>query len=162
MRILTVGHSNQLPHELIALLQHAGVRRVIDVRSWPRSKRVPHFDREPLTATLSAAGIEYRWLGKLLGGLMKKIDGETTDEYWKRLRGLERFQRGLDLLLEPFVADAVLLCAERDPLHCHRFWAIAEELTARDVEVEHLLAGGEIVSHRRLAAQTKAAQLSLF
>lgn len=162
MRYLTVGHSNHLLPELISLLHSAGVRRVIDVRSWPHSKRAPHFDRQPLAAALAEAGIEYRWLGKLLGGLIEKIDGESSAGHWRRLRGLARFREGIDLLRDQYVADSVLLCAERDPLNCHRFWAIGEELTACDVEVAHLLADGESVPHRRLRAQTKAAQLNLF
>ncbi|HPM76721.1 MAG TPA: DUF488 domain-containing protein [bacterium] len=162
MPCLTVGHSNHELPALIALLHGAGVRRVIDVRSWPRSRHAPQFDRESLARALGEAGLAYEWRGKLLGGLLEKIAGETTDDYWRRLRALPRFQEGVAALATEETDDVALLCAERDPINCHRFRAIAEELTARGVAVAHLLADGAIVAHERLLAQTKAAQLSLF
>ncbi len=147
---------------LIALLHGAGVRRVIDVRSWPRSKHAPQFNQESLERALDEAGIAYEWQGKLLGGMLEKVAGETTDDHWRRLRARPCFQEGVAALVGQEAEGAALLCAERDPVNCHRFWAIAEELSARGVEVAHLLADGAIVAHAQLVARTKAAQLTLF
>jgi len=63
-----VGHGARSAAELVSILQAARIRTLIDVRAFPTSKRHPQFSREPLSATLEAAGIAYEWQGKALGG----------------------------------------------------------------------------------------------
>jgi len=158
MEFFTVGHSDHTLDKLIDLLRGAGVAQVVDVRARPGSRRHPQFGRESLEGALTRAGIGYAWLGDLLGGLLGKPFATDT---WRELRALPRFQAGIDRLKQGFPEPCALLCAERDPLRCHRFWAIGEELAAQGIPVRHLLADGMIVDHTALVAQSEAAQLDL-
>jgi uncharacterized protein (DUF488 family) len=103
---------------------------VADVRSFPKSE-LEHFTRENLSKTLEENGIDYRWLGRELGGLRKG----GYDAYVLT----EDFTRGIDML-ESIASEklTVIICAERFPWKCHRKW-IARELQRRGWRVEHIL-----------------------
>jgi len=115
--IFTVGTGHRSLEELVALLRAAGVTRVADVRSYPKS-HLPHFDRGELEGLLPVFGIDYAWLGADLGGLRR--------EGYETYMGSERFRRGL-ALLEGLAREqpTALLCAELDPTRCHRRWIAA-------------------------------------
>jgi uncharacterized protein (DUF488 family) len=129
-RIYTLGTSRRTEEDFMEILQAFGIECLIDVRHFPKS-RLPHFSREVLEDSLAKNGIEYRWLGKELGGFRKGGYESYTQT--------PEFSRGIDALEE--VASgrtSVVVCAERFPWKCHRRW-IARELHRRGWLVEHIL-----------------------
>jgi uncharacterized protein (DUF488 family) len=148
-RILTIGHSNHALERFIALIEGADVGTVADVRSKPVSRFVPHFSRASLEAVLAERGISYLFLGAALGGrpddpsLMKH--GKPDYAAMARTPG---FASWLKRVIEESAKRKVaLLCAERDPIDCHRFRLVGRELAARQIEVAHILSTGEIEPH---------------
>ncbi len=140
--IFTVGHSNQSLADLVQLLRAWGVVKLIDIRSYPSSKRYPHFSRQHLELTLPEHGIDYGWLGDLLGGMRR----EGYPAYMKT----HAFEQGL-LRLEANAAalPAAILCAERDWRHCHRQY-VADALKDRGWSVWHLWDNTTREEHRPL------------
>ena len=143
--IRTIGHSNHPIERFVDLLRAAGIARVIDVRSTPWSRRFPQFGRERLAASLAAAGIDYRHEGAALGG--KPADGAG----YEVLAARPQFGAALDRLVEESATHALcLMCAEKDPLDCHRTVLVSRRLAERGVAVEHLLADGSRLAHGAL------------
>lgn len=148
-RVYTIGHSNHEFAKLLALLRLHDVTAVGDVRSAPYSKRYPQFSREPLEKALREAGIAYVYLGKELGA---RSDDPACYEKgsvkYDRLAKTALFQSGLDRVergLEQFTL--ALLCAEKEPLHCHRTLLVARNVEARRIRVEHILEDGTVEPH---------------
>jgi uncharacterized protein (DUF488 family) len=147
--VLTVGHGDRTPDELLGALAPIGRATLIDVRSYPASRRFPAFNRDALARTLADAGHGYRWLGRELGGkrrLSAEADARHPALAGAGLRAFAvwmecaRFRAAIaELAREAADRTPVLLCAERDPARCHR-WLIADRLVAIEgVEVAHLL-----------------------
>jgi uncharacterized protein (DUF488 family) len=152
-RIFSVGHSHHERAALISLLQGAGINAVADVRSHPFSQRLPQFNRAPLEAALREQGIDYVFLGDLLGGRPPQprvYDAEGRVDY-EKVRATAWFQRGLDRLLQGAERFAIaMLCSEADPLDCHRGLMIAPALVERGVLPWHLRRDGTLESTREL------------
>lgn len=145
--IRTIGHSNHPIERFVALLQAAGIDLVIDVRSTPWSRRFPQFGRERLMQSLAAAGIGYRSEGEALGG--KPGDGAGYED----LAARPAFGAALDrLAAEAGTRALCLMCAEKEPLDCHRTVLVARRLAERGVAVEHLLADGGMRPHAAIEA----------
>ncbi len=147
--ILTIGHSNlELADFLAVLVQHA-VKALCDVRSRPGSFRFPQFNREPLEAGLASVSIRYEFLGDTLGGRPSDPrvyyeDGRV--DYAARRRAPD-FSAGLDRAIALSRNQIVaLMCAEEDPLQCHRFLMICPALMDRAVTPLHIRRGGSIES----------------
>lgn len=141
MRIFTIGYEATTMAEFLAALKVAGVKRVIDVRALPLSRR-PGFSKSPLRAALAEEGIEYVHL-KALG---TPSDGRSAARAGRH-EELERIYAGQLDLPEAIVQaeqmrelateqPSALLCYERDPAACHR--TLLLNAVARDAEVEHL------------------------
>jgi len=147
--LFTIGHSNLEIADFLAVLAAHGVRTLCDVRSRPASFRFPQFNREPLEAGLYSAGIQYEFLGKTLGGRpadprVYREDGLV--DYAARRRAPE-FAEGLERALALSRASvAALMCAEEDPLQCHRFLMICPALLERGVSPVHIRRGGALES----------------
>src|SRR5262249_27174870 len=141
--IKTIGHSNHPIERFVALLRAGGVQRLVDVRSMPWSRRFPQFGRERLARSLADAGIAYAWEGEALGG--KPKSGGGYDE----LAARPEFNDALGRLIEGS-ADITLclMCAEKEPLDCHRTVLVSRRLAERGVAIEHLLADGRTRPHR--------------
>jgi uncharacterized protein (DUF488 family) len=146
--VLTVGHSTRQAGEFIALLCRHGVELLVDVRRYPGSRRHPHFNREALAEALGDAGIGYRHMEEL-GGRRDALP-ESTNMAWRNasFRGYADymasppFQAALDQVIEAARRNTVaLMCAEAVPWRCHRN-LISDALTARGVEVRHILGDG--------------------
>jgi uncharacterized protein (DUF488 family) len=147
--ILTIGHSNHGLAKLLALIEGARISLIADVRSRPVSRFVPHFNRKPLEAALAEHGISYLFLGRELGGRPDDpaLVRNGKPDYTLMAR-TPAFAEGLARVIEASAKEKVaLLCAERDPLDCHRFHLIARELNARQIGVAHILSTGEIEPH---------------
>jgi uncharacterized protein (DUF488 family) len=144
-RLFTIGHSTRFLEDFIALLKQYGVARLVDVRTVPRSAHNPRYNREWLPAALKQVDIAYSHMPALGGFRHARKDTKNTG--WKNLsfRGFadymqtEDFARALDELIETGRTEQVaIMCAEALPWRCHRS-LIADALTARGVEVEHIM-----------------------
>lgn len=145
--VLTIGHSTRSLKELIGLLHAHRIGRVVDVRTIPRSRRNPQFNKETLPAALRAARIKYRHSPKL-GGL-RHARSDSTNKAWRNasFRGFadymqtEEFEAGIEKLAELAKKERLaLMCAEAVPWRCHRS-LIADAMTVRGFCVEHILSG---------------------
>jgi uncharacterized protein (DUF488 family) len=147
--LLSIGHSNIPAEHFLALLQGAGANAVADVRSTPHSRFCPWFSQKPLAAALSAAGIGYIAMGEALGGRPRRDtlyrDGAAD---YEAMAIEPEYVAGLDRLLGVAARSRVcLMCAERDPLDCHRCLLVARSLAERGVAVAHILHDGAIEAH---------------
>ncbi len=139
--LFTIGHSNHTIERFVGLLQRHGITALADVRSTPYSRFNPQFNRERLADSLRGAGIAYVFLGEELGG---KRAGVSHAE----IAASTAFRRGLDRLREGAAQYRVaFMCAEREPLDCHRTMLVARHLRAPDIAIHHILASGEIEEH---------------
>jgi uncharacterized protein (DUF488 family) len=148
--IYTVGHSTQPFEKFLNLLQMQGVTAIADVRSAPYSRFNPQFNREELRIALKANGIRYVFLGKELGARSDDeccyIDGKVQ---YKLLAKTPLFQSGVSRVLEGAETHKIaLMCAEKDPLDCHRTILVARELVSRGAAVTHILQDGSSESHQ--------------
>jgi uncharacterized protein (DUF488 family) len=141
----TVGFSTRTLEDLLALVRGAGIELVVDVRSFPRSRHTPQWNREALEPGLPAHGIGYRHL-PALGGF-RKPRPDSPNVGWRNLsfRGYAdhmatpAFRAGLLELIElARAAPAAIACTEAVPWRCHRS-LVADALTVRGVEVRHLV-----------------------
>lgn len=167
--LYTVGHSNHPIPQFLTLLQGPGVNLLADVRTTPYSRFNPQFRRDALAAALTQHGIEYLFLGEELGARSK--DRSCYDEEgrvsYRKLAQTELFRQGVDRLLAAAKTHTVaIMCAEKDPLDCHRTILVTRELVARGESVAHILANGEVESHdqamQRLREKLKLAPADLF
>jgi uncharacterized protein (DUF488 family) len=151
--VLTIGHSTRTPDEFLNLLRAHGATLVADVRKMPGSRRHPQFDRETLSRTLRAAGIEYVHLPGL-GGLRRRAP-DSPNTGWKNasFQGYAdymltaEFEDGLQELLRRASGErTALMCAEAVPWRCHRS-LIADALVVRGVPVEHILSLSRTQKH---------------
>ncbi len=148
--VFTIGHSTHPQERFIALLRQHGITALCDVRSKPYSRINPQFNREPLEEALLAQGIEYRFLGKELGA---RSDDPRCYEGGKvqydRLAETDLFRQGLKRVLRGVKEDfrIALMCAEKEPLECHRTILVARHLTALGVAVTHIHADGRLETH---------------
>ncbi len=148
MRVFTIGHSNHTAEMLQLLLRMHGVEAVCDVRSHPYSRRHPQFGRERLRDDLQATGIGYVFLGGELGGRSSDPACYADNRIrYERVALTPAFRAGIAGLIEEGSSRRVaILCAEKDPLRCHRILLVARELVRHGVMVEHILSDGRIES----------------
>ncbi|GAB4223068.1 MAG: DUF488 domain-containing protein [Acidobacteriota bacterium] len=138
--VCTVGHSDRSAEELDALLEAAGITHVVDVRSAPWSRRFPWHGKDELERRVRRSGREYLWLGAALGGL--RPEGYTAHQ------ASDLYRRGLDQVIAlARLGRPALLCAERDPAHCHRRF-IADDLVRAGIVVRHLVDPGHELFHQ--------------
>jgi uncharacterized protein (DUF488 family) len=148
--VFTIGHSTHPQERFIALLRQYGITALCDVRSKPYSRMNPQFNREELKEALIAQGVEYRFLGKELGARSDDPNCyENGKVQYDRLAETELFKYGLKRVLRGMRDDfrIVLMCAEKEPLECHRTILVARHLVALGVTVEHILADGSLENH---------------
>ena len=147
--IYTIGHSKHPLQRFVALLRQHGITALADVRSTPFSRFNPQFNRKALQQALADAGIEYVFLGEELGARTR--DPACYEEgrvSYAKLAATPLFQRGLDRLEAGMAKHKVaIMCAEKEPLDCHRTILIARELQRRGIRVMHILDSGELESH---------------
>jgi uncharacterized protein (DUF488 family) len=148
--IFTIGHSTHTQETFISLLTRHSITALCDVRSKPYSRMNPQFNREALEQALAAHGIAYRFLGKELGA---RSDDPTCYEggkvQYSRLAESDLFKQGIKRVIRGLKEDfrIALMCAEKEPLECHRTILVARHLAALGLDVEHILADGRLESH---------------
>lgn len=166
--LFTIGHSTHSIEHFIELLKMHAISAVGDVRSSPYSKFNPQFNRENLQKVLKENGIAYVFLGRELGPRSEDpscyLDGRVQ---YDRLAATEIFKRGLERLLNGLKTYRIaLMCAEKDPITCHRMILICRALRSGDLEIRHILEDGTTESLRdselRLLHVLKMPQLRLF
>jgi uncharacterized protein (DUF488 family) len=146
--ILTIGHSTHTFARFTELLRMHGVAAVADVRSSPYSRFNLDFSGEALQNLLTSNGFLYIYLGKELGGRSDDpscyVEGRVS---YQKLAQRPPFKMGVqDLLKGAQLFRTALLCAEREPLACHRTLLISTELTRLGVPVTHIHADGTLES----------------
>lgn len=147
--ILTIGHSTHNVDAFIALLQKNHVDVLADVRSAPYSRFTPHFNRDSLVNTLKTYGIEYLFMGDELGGRSKDpACYEAGRIRYDRVATTASFQSGLEHVARGSAKNRIaLMCAEKEPLDCHRTLLVAQALDERGIKVAHIHASGELETH---------------
>ncbi len=159
--LLTIGHSNHELAVFLQLLRAAGATAVADVRSVPYSPRYPHYNREELAPELARHGLVYVFLGDQLGGRPQRPSRYDPDGRvnYERVRQTAAFREGLDRLLRGLEqCTPALLCAEEDPLDCHRGLMITPALVERGLAPVHVRGDGSVETtaamEQRLLAET--------
>jgi uncharacterized protein (DUF488 family) len=150
--ILTIGHSRHSLERFTTLLAGAGVETIADIRTAPRSRFSPQFNKDALAAALAARSVEYVFLGKELGGRPQSqaLYSDGVADYEKMAASTE-FRLGLDRLMETAArSNVAAMCSEADPLECHRCLLVGRTLAAKGVDVRHILASGAIVTHAEI------------
>ena len=144
--IFTVGHSNHSLEHVLQLLAGAEITAIADVRSKPHSRWSPQFIKETLASALGKNDVAYVFLGRELGGrpddpaLLR--NGKPDYDAMSRT---ETFRAGIERIIEGAKTHRIaLMCAERDPIDCHRFLLVGRNLASRDIPVAHILASGEV------------------
>ena len=147
--VFTIGHSTHTLGRFIALLHLHDITAVGDVRSRPYSRTNPQFNREDVKKELKNVGIAYVFLGRELGA--RSEDPSCYEQgrvQYHRLALTEQFRCGLDRVQEGMKRfRLVLMCAEKEPLECHRTVLIARHITALSISVQHIHADGKLESH---------------
>lgn len=147
--VFTIGHSNHPIERFLGLLRKAGVTALGDVRSVPFSRRWPQYSRPALEQTLRESGIAYVFLGAELGG--KRDDPALLRDGrpdFDLIAATAAFDAGLDRVVAGARKHRIcLMCAEKEPLDCHRFLLVSRHLAKREVEIRHLLADGSAEEH---------------
>jgi len=148
--VLTIGHSTHALDAFVGLLQQHQVTSVADVRSAPYSRFNPQFNREPFAEALGTKGIRYVYLGNALGGRPEDPacyeDGRIR---YDRVAATESFKSGLARVVQSAAKYRIaLMCAEKEPLDCHRTLLVAHALDAQGVEVVHIHTDGALEPHR--------------
>ncbi len=147
--VFTIGHSNHSLEVFVNLLAQHRVSVLADVRSAPYSRFNPHFNRESLSGALKASEIEYAYFGRELGG--RPSDSacyEGGRVCYDRVAKTRDFRQGLGKVMNAANKQRVaLMCAEKEPLDCHRTLLVAQALDARGVSVHHILADGGLEDH---------------
>jgi uncharacterized protein (DUF488 family) len=165
--LFTIGHSNHPIERFLELLRRHDIAAVVDVRSRPYSRFVPHFSKERLQRLLEEESIGYLFLGGELGG--KPPRGEAaaaTPDYDSRIRQPD-FRAGIERLLEAAgQRRTAMMCRERDPLDCHRLHLIGRHVAPLVSQIQHILPDGELepqaATEQRLLERAGAAELPLF
>jgi uncharacterized protein (DUF488 family) len=157
-RLFTVGHSDHPAEVLLALLREHGVAALADVRSSPYSRRNPQFNREAIAAALERGNIRYVFLGAELGA--RRSEPECYENGKARYpliaraplfgQGLDRVRRGVEKY------RIALMCAEKDPLTCHRAILVCRHLRDSIPKIQHIREDGRLESHQELESRLLA------
>lgn len=155
LRVYTIGHSTRRLEEFVGLLHGLGVRTLADIRSFPGSRKFPHFNRESLAVALPSREIRYVWL-PALGGRRKSSLGEASpNTAWRHASFrsyadymlTSEFRAGIDELLAlAREQPTAIMCAEAVYWRCHRR-LVSDWLVAHGIDVQHIMDAGHLRPH---------------
>lgn len=144
--VLTIGHSTHAADRFIELLKQNHVTAIADIRSAPYSRQCPEFNREHLQRFLLEEHIAYVFLGRELGG--RSTDPSCYEKgriQYAKLAQTPAFKDGLDRVIKgAYEYRIALLCAERDPLACHRSLLVSRELDLMGAKILHIHGDGSV------------------
>jgi len=176
MELFSIGHSNHEIDAFISMLRKHGVTAVADVRSHPYSRFLPHFNQACLQEFLAKEEIHYVFLGQELGARPSNrdcyVDGKAV---YEQIAATDAFHEGIQRIQNGLKKHKIsLMCAEKDPLTCHRAILVCQHLRHLDIDINHILKNGDIESHEHLEermllkhgfkefSEAQEAQVSLF
>lgn len=147
--VFTIGHSNLEIGKFVALLKQHGIQAIADVRSSPYSQYNPQFNRELLQKSLPEHGIAYVFLGQELGARRSErecyLEGRAD---YGLISQTPAFKRGIARVTQGSAKLRVaLMCAEKDPIECHRCILVTPHLRQQGLQVLHLLSDGSLEDH---------------
>ncbi len=152
MELFTVGHSNLSIQAFIELLQKHGVTALADVRSHPYSRYLPHFNQAALKIALLDNRIRYVFLGSELGARSSDpscyVEGKAL---YEKIAATELFSAGIQRVLKGAQTYKIaLMCAEKDPITCHRAILVCQHLRNSRLKISHILQNGSLETHQHL------------
>lgn len=147
--IYTIGHSTHSTEYLIRLLKHHVITALCDVRSKPYSRMNPQFNREELKGSLKDAQIMYVFLGKELGARSDDRSCYRNGQVqYDLLAKTALFKKGIERVMEGASQYRIaLMCAEKEPLDCHRTILVARALAEKGFPILHILSDGSLEEH---------------
>lgn len=166
--VYTIGHSTHSIMRFIALLQQHSVMALCDVRSRPYSRMNPQFNRESLKKDLREAGVKYVFLGEELGARSEdKSCYRNGQVQFNLLAKTTTFRRGIDRIKDGAREYRLaLMCAEKEPLECHRTILVARALFEEGVRVLHIHSDGHLEEHsqaiERLTTMLRVPSVDMF
>lgn len=163
--LFTLGHSRHLMDVFVGLLADHAITRVLDVRGQPYSRFNPQYNRESMAGSLEEAGIVYEWWGEHLSG--RPRDSALRDPegnvLWDRVRAWPPLRGAVDKAMEGLtLRRSCLVCAEENPLHCHRRFLLTPLFEAQGAIVKHIRRDGRIETEENLRQSSASPQLDLF
>jgi uncharacterized protein (DUF488 family) len=160
--IYTIGHSNITQELFIEILKSFKINLIVDVRSSPYSKFVPHFNRENIKKTFKENSVKYIFLGDYIGGKPKsKKYYENGKVNYDLIAKSENFKEGIDKVMGLSKDNnMVLMCSEEDPYNCHRHHLITQTLLKNGLKVTHIRKEGK--TDKIIRADKKDIQKTLF
>ena len=168
MVVYTIGHSNHSIDHFIGLLTNSSTTAIADVRSVPYSRYNPQFDLETLADALKAVGIAYSFLGKELGARPDLAECyKNGTAIYELIAATQLFRSGLNRVIEGAGKyKLALMCAEKEPLDCHRTILVGRALSKHGVTIRHIHEDGSIeeseAAENRLVKMTKQEMDDLF
>ena len=167
--LYTIGHSTHSIEEFLSLLEQHDIDVIVDVRSTPYSRYNPQFNKDTLIKSLRDHGIKYVFLGEELGARSSDPSCYKNGQVqFDALSETELFKSGIDRILLGVQRDykMALMCAEKDPLDCHRTVLVSRNLERNGLNVTHILSDGSLETHdaamERLVKQFRLHQNDLF
>ena len=152
--IFTIGSSIHAIDEFIALLNKYKINAVADVRSVPYSKYTPQYNREKLNNVLKENQINYLDFNKEFGARRKEPEAYTNGIVdFKKVVNLPEFLCGIERISEGISKgyNIALLCAEKNPINCHRFFLVSKALVEKlGIKIDHILYDGSVINHHDL------------
>ena len=150
--LFTIGHSNLSEEDFIDHLKRHNITALGDVRSHPYSRYLPHFCRDYLKFLLKKNNIQYVFLGEQLGARPSDhgcyVEGKAV---YEKIANTVTFQQGLERVAIGAEKHRIaLMCAEKDPIACHRAILICQYLRDFDLDIHHILSNGDLESHFQL------------
>ncbi len=150
--LFTIGHSNLSEEDFIDHLKRHNITALGDVRSHPYSRYLPHFCRDYLKFLLKQNNIQYVFLGDQLGARPSDEDCYVEGKaVYEKIANTVAFQQGLERVAMGVEKHRIaLMCAEKDPITCHRAILICQYLRDFDLDIHHILSNGGLESHFQL------------
>jgi uncharacterized protein (DUF488 family) len=155
--IFTIGHSTHPLDDFLALLVRHRIRKVVDIRRFPSSRKFPHFNQQQLAPALKSAGLDYRWMEALGGRRHKQRTGSPSPNFGLHNASFrnyadymltEAFRAAVQELLKHARRNPIaVMCAEALFWRCHRR-LVSDFLVAQGAAVQHVFPSGEVRAHR--------------
>jgi len=168
LELYTIGHSNHEWSVFAALLRKNSITAIADVRSSPYSRFNPQFNRELLERMLNEDGVRYVFLGRELGARRDEPECyEGRQARYEKIAESPLFLEGIGRLLKGAKENRIaLLCAEKDPITCHRMVLVCRTLRRYGLDLIHILDDGNVESNadaeRRMMSATGVPETDLF